>query len=439
MITTVPQLLGAMGPRRYLVLLVNNAEVRPTGGIVSGIGLVNVDRGQFRLGHFQYYTDLAKRPYKRVAAPPDFRRRYSRFNADTTRWVNVTMSPDAEEVAQVAARLYKVTAGKRTDGAIIADPRGIAALLPSDAKVHVPGTHRHLTPRGLPRYVYSNAYRELGGHTTTRHDALIAIGESAFQEVTTTSFGSRAELDAAGSAVGGGHLRLISFRPHEEDVLRKAGVTGSLVSSAEDRLFITDTNFNGTKLDFWSHKKIDHTCDIRPDSSTLCETKIAITNNVRSGLSRYVAGDQPYGQIQSLIEVYLPRNAAVQRVVLNGEPATFARNEQDGMTSIGVEARIDPHQTGRVLVDYALPQAGGGYTLQVASPPLTHDADLQVNLRVPSGWTVSHDAQGDVTGDVYQQTSKLGRPLTISAAPPSLRGISSVWEKLVNFWNNPVF
>ena len=170
-----PQLLGASGARRYLVLLVNNVEVRPSGGIVSGIGLVTVTHGRFRLGAFHYYTDLAQKPYQRVSAPADFERRYHRFNADTTRRVNVTLSPDSEEVATVAGRLYQATVGKAIDGAIIIDPRGVAALLPPSTQVRVPGTHTDLTPEGLPRDVYSNAYRQLGGTpppATTRSSPL---------------------------------------------------------------------------------------------------------------------------------------------------------------------------------------------------------------------------------------------------------------------------
>ena len=131
-----PDLLGASGPRRYLVLLVNNAEARPSGGIVSGIGLLTLNQGHIRLGAFHYYTDLAQHPYRRVAAPPDFERRYHRYNADTTRWVNVTMSPDTEEVAAVAARLYKVTAGKITDGEL-------SSLNPRRGRI---------APRGNPPY-----------------------------------------------------------------------------------------------------------------------------------------------------------------------------------------------------------------------------------------------------------------------------------------------
>jgi Protein of unknown function (DUF4012) len=434
-----PKLLGADGPRSYLVLLVNNAEVRPSGGIVSGIGLLKVNSGHFHLGAFHYYTDLAHKPYQRVTAPPDFERRYRRFNADTTRWVNVTLSPDTEEVAEVARKLYRVTAGQDTDGAIVIDPRGVAALLPSSTRVRVPGTHTKLTPPSLPQYVYSNAYRQLGGHTATRHDALIGIGKSAFHALIQTGFGGGKDLKSAAAAVAGGHVRLVSFRPNEEEILRDAGVTGSLRSDTNDRILVTETNFNGTKMDFWSHRTISHTCDVRAAGLTLCETSVALRNSIPSGLSTYVAGKHPYGQLRSLMEVYLPTAAILQRVLLDGQPATFGRQTEDGLRSVGTEIRVAPGGTAHLVVDYALPQSDSGYSLGVLPQPLTHDADLKITLRVPDGWKVSgltsHPQAG---GEVYEQSGSLDAPQTITATPYGVRGISSLWQKFDDFLHRPL-
>ena len=41
-----PALLGADGPRTYLLLAQNNDELRATGGFISGAGHVTIDRGR---------------------------------------------------------------------------------------------------------------------------------------------------------------------------------------------------------------------------------------------------------------------------------------------------------------------------------------------------------------------------------------------------------
>jgi hypothetical protein len=433
-------MLGATGSRRYLVLLVNNAEVRPSGGIVSGIGLLTINNGRFKLGAFHYYTDLATPPYQRVAAPADFKRRYGRFKADTTRWVNVTLSPDTQEVATVASRLYKVTAGKATDGAIIVDPRGIASLLPPSTRVRVPGTHTTLTPGDLPKYVYSKAYAQLGGGTSVRHGALIALGQAAFKSLLSTSFGSKKELAAAASSVAGGHVRFVSFQPREEEALRRAGVTGALRSSTGDRLFITQTNFNGTKLDFWTHQTVGHTCDVRGDGSALCQTTLTLKNQVPPGLTTYVAGDHPYGQLRNLIDLYVPADAVLERVLLDGNAASFSKQLESGLISVGVLVRVLPGGTSKILVDYSLPPSQAGYSLAITPQPMTHDLSLNLALQIPSGWTVSATgSNGKLSGRVYQESKDVRQPEVLLVRPRPVRGISALWQRLVTFWHSPIF
>ena len=47
--SVLPGILGADGPRRYLVLFVQPAESRELGGFVGAYGLLDVDQGRFRL------------------------------------------------------------------------------------------------------------------------------------------------------------------------------------------------------------------------------------------------------------------------------------------------------------------------------------------------------------------------------------------------------
>jgi hypothetical protein len=436
-----PQLLGASEPRRYLVLLVNNAEVRPSGGIVAGIGSIRLDQGRVTLGPFHYYTTFVTQPYHRVPAPPDFRRRYGRFQADTTRWVNTTMSPDTEDVALVAARLYKRTEGASTDGTIVADPRGIAALLPANIHVKVPRTKTKLAPTEIADYIYSTAYAQLGGHSATRHNALIDLGRSAFDELLSTAgFGSKDEIRNAAEAVAGGHLRLISFQPREEKVLKAAGVTGAIDPKTSDEVFVTDTNFNGTKLDFWTQKTIRHACDVRADEPTPCKTTVAIRNSAPKGLSTYVAGYGTYGLLENLIEIYIPGSATLQRVLLDGHTVKFSEEQEDGLTSVGVPIKVPPGHESHVQVNYALPSSEG-YSVEVRPQALTHDPRFFLTLRIPPGWTISGDRYGklDPSGRVFDQTGRLRGPQLIRVTPTRLEGIPALWKNISTFWHSPVF
>lgn len=53
LLVVAPELLGADGPRHYLIVAQNEDEVRATGGFISGAGLLVVDGGQIRSLDFQ--------------------------------------------------------------------------------------------------------------------------------------------------------------------------------------------------------------------------------------------------------------------------------------------------------------------------------------------------------------------------------------------------
>ncbi len=66
----VPELMGMDGPRTYLLLAQNEDELRATGGLISGIGLLRVEDGAIQsLEFIDSYDvdDLRNKPYD---APP---------------------------------------------------------------------------------------------------------------------------------------------------------------------------------------------------------------------------------------------------------------------------------------------------------------------------------------------------------------------------------
>jgi hypothetical protein len=53
-----PDLLGASGRRTYLILAQNNYELRPTGGFISGVGVLEVEDGRIVSFPFKIATQL---------------------------------------------------------------------------------------------------------------------------------------------------------------------------------------------------------------------------------------------------------------------------------------------------------------------------------------------------------------------------------------------
>jgi hypothetical protein len=430
-------MLGGTGPRKYLVVLLNNAELRGAGGIPSAAGLVKAVEGRLELGRFRHTVDLrGPRPYRKVAAPGDFRRRFSPYKADTTFWTNTTFSPDVPDVALVAARSFKKVTGKKVDGVILVDPRGIAALMPPDAAVSIDGTDVTVGRSDLPDYTYSGVYEDLGGATERRRTALLELGQGAFEAILAGGgLAGRETLEDAGRAVAGGHVRIVSFDADEQKVLDALDASGDLDGAPGDSLLVAAQNFSADKLDYWARRRISHSCSVGEDAAS-CTTVVTLSNRTPEGLTRYVAG-RPYGALESLVEVYVPEAATPGAVELTGPGLTVEADRQDGHHVAGAFLEPLPGERSTLTVGYELPLEDDGYSLEVLPQPLTHDARLKVALDVPEGWVLGGD--GERGEGTLRFDGVLDRTLRFEARPAARTGLSGLWDGLVRFWRDPLF
>ncbi|MEO8324095.1 MAG: DUF4012 domain-containing protein [Actinomycetota bacterium] len=431
----VSPLLGYEGRRTYLVMIINNAELRGAGGIPSALGTLSVDRGRLHLGRFYYYRKLADPPHKRVPAPADFERRFARYKANTTLWVNTTLDPDVPDTAIVASRLFKLSTGIATDGVLVADPRGIAALLSPDAEVPI-SDDRSLAASEIPEFSYATSYEELGGASSARRDASLQLGRSAF-ELLINEEGSASGLDSVGEALAAGHLRFVSLHAAEAGPLEAAGASGALEPPESDLVMATVQNLGAGKLDFHAIRAIEHSCDVTNEAYAECVTKMTLRNDAPSGLPRYVAPNDPYGIMKSFAEIYVPGAAEVRGVFRGDVPIDYSQGKQDGLVALGVRMEIERGEEDTLSVGYRLPLGDEPYGLQVLPQPLARDAEITVSLEVRDDQTVR--GPGEVEDGIFTYAGRLTGEQSFRVQPDARSGLSKLWQKVVRFWTEPLF
>jgi hypothetical protein len=433
-------MLGSEERRTYLVVLMNNSELRGAGGILSGVGTLSAKNGRISLGPFNSHQELSdEEPYREVPAPPDFERRFGRYRANKTVWVNTTASPDVPEVATVAMRLYELSAGVSTDGAVIIDPRGIASLMSPGTTVMVPGTQTEVTRENLPEYVYSDSYEELGGPNPERRRKVLVLGASAFRAILERSFGGEEILNSAGEALSGRHLSFFSSEPSEQEVLEDLEVAGELTPESSDSLMVTLQNLGADKLDFWVGRRLAHSCSISEKSAS-CKSRVTLLNQAPRGLPAYVALAQEkesYALYEGYIEIYVPAAAQVMSIELNSQPITVFAEEENDRKSLGAYVEIERGDRAVMEVEYELPITAGVYSLQIDPQPLANDARIDVRLNAPDDWLLTGPDKRDVAGEF---SGTLDRTLEFEAeASGGQTGLAALWEGIVRFWRDPVF
>lgn len=438
LIGVAPELLGSTEPRTYVVLLVNNAELRGSGGVITGIGSLSFDDGRVTIGKFSSIHDFTGRPYFEVEAPAEYVRRFANYKANTSMLLNTTFSADFPDVAGVAARVHEELTDIEVHGVLQADPRGLASLMGEDSEIDVDGAGL-LDPDEVAEFALSGAY-DVFKSQSTRREALLEIGESIFASALSEGAGDREMLSTIGKAAAGGHLKFVSFDNNVAPALAQTGITWDLADPHGDDVLVTAQNFGGgpsvgSKLDYWVDREIDHDCAIGTDGAASCTTAVRLTNKTPAGLSRYVAG-RPYGLLRNYVEIFIPGQGDLLGVTKDGRPVESRSEHQAGRTSVGIYVELPRGQQSQLSVDYSLPPAPG-YSVVITPQPLSRDAELDLSLELPSGWVLT-EGDAETSGrDVSLQTV-LDRRLTLRARPDDRPGVSGSWARLVRMWKEPV-
>jgi Protein of unknown function (DUF4012) len=441
LLAILDDLLGGNGARTYLVMLLNNAELRGAGGVLTGLGSITVRDGRVSLGRFYPYENLRRDPGIPVPAPKDFERRYAIWGANNTIFINTTYSSDVPDTAIVASRLFEKVTGVATQGAFVVDPRGLAALLPPGNELSVPGRDLRITPDELPRFIYSDAY-EVFDDQVERRAAILRLGALAFRDVVRAGSSDPSTTDAAGDAFAAGHLRFVSFDEDEQAVLDDLEVGGELRREEGDSLRVSAQNWGGgipgqgSKLDYWVERSLRHRCAVSDDGSAHCIDHVTLANEAPEGLITYVAG-RPYAMVRNNVETYVPIEAQLQAVRVDGEDAEHKLDEEEGHRIVEVYVEVPRGEARTITIQYALPAGEAGYSFRADPQPLARDATLEVALVLPPDWDV--DGPGEARDGIWRYSGVFDETFELRAKPDQRTGIPGLWDSLTDFWTRPVF
>jgi len=323
-ITTLPGMLGADGPRRYLLAVQNPAEARPTGGIIGAWAVVAADQGRISLLGNGVNNDLSVEHNDDLTVSDQAR---ALFGRQIDVLANFNLSPHFPQAAELFAQhVEQVVGGPPIDGVVAMDPVVLGSVLEVTGSVDSPVGA--VTGANAAELLMSALYVSIS-ESDQRDDYVRDITQSIF-----------AKLIAPGVDLVtlGRTLTRDDVRPHvlvwsritaEQDYLRGIGLAQELPPPAIDRVGVFVTNADASKLDFYLQTEVASTCvGGRPTVSA------TLTNNAPESLPDYVRNHLeptplPGSTHRVIVSVYLPREVGVSSVAIGGQ--------QVGGVSVGDE------------------------------------------------------------------------------------------------------
>ncbi|MFE7407129.1 DUF4012 domain-containing protein [Isoptericola sp. NPDC057559] len=369
-----PAMLGADGPRTYLVLSMSTAELREGGGIPGALILLRVDQGRFTV-------------VRQVAAAdfPSFREPVLPLSADDEAAAtgrlgmfvqDVTATPDFPTTAALAAEMWARNQGERVDGVLATDPVALSFLLAGTGPVRVPLSGPvaealgrdgvELTAENVVDVLLRRVYDVLDPATADQfyaETAAVVLGRATAADV-----GPETLLTALQRAAGEHRLRIWSAHDAEESRLEGTLVAGSYSSAprAADAVGVFLTDHVSGKMSAYLDSALsvvgsECTASGRVDTLELTLASTA-PEDAATALPSYVAGlpggAHPPGTLSLGVTVAGPRDGGTPRVERDGAAVGGDARTTHGRATQSVTVALAPGESTTLRL--TVPAAGGG-------------------------------------------------------------------------------
>ena len=334
-----PEMLGASSPRRYLLLVQNNAESRATGGIPGALAVLNIDKGNIKLeaqtsatamGAFTPPVDIEQEQRTIYSA------RIGKFMQD------VNLTPDFATTASTARAMWEKHTGERLDGVLSLDPVALSFILDATGPVAIADPLVQQIGRDLPtqltgenvvQTLLSDAYAQI--NEPELQDVYFAgAAKEIFDALSSGNTDPKKLIEALSKGVDERRILLWSASAQEQETIGQYSlgglVSGTAISPAQFGIYFNDGT--GAKMDYWIRRSVQVVRDCTRDGYREVAVRVTSTNaapaDAATSLPAYVTGNGafgvPPGTVQTNVVAYGPVQSNIDTVVKDGTKIPFA-------------------------------------------------------------------------------------------------------------------
>lgn len=355
----LPSMLGADGPRDYLLVAQNPAELRATGGLIGAVALVHADSGAVSLIRQEAGTSIGPWESSVADVPLSTQGLYGPLVGRYLQDANLT--PDFPLAAATASRMWTTAYGGTVDGVIAVDPVVLSGLLKATGPVTLP-TGDSLTSGNAVKLLLSDVYQRYAA--PAQQDAFFASAASAvFDRLSAGNVNAKKLLTALADA--GDSRRVLMWSAHDDDqrILRSTTIAGALPGSdlATAGIGVYFNDATGSKMDYYLGTSVAAGSAVcRADGKPTTVVRVTLRNlapaDAGTSLPRYVTGGGTYGvtpgNIRTRVAVYGPTGGLLAATQSNGENyATVAGVDRSRPVSL-YTVELAPGESKTVTVQF---------------------------------------------------------------------------------------
>lgn len=343
----LPGMLGAHGPRTYLLVVQNPAEIRAAGGLPGSIAVLHANHGRLSMGKQGSANMLSTT--KPVLRPTRQEKRLfgASYGTDTR---DVPANPDFPRVAQILAA-QAAARGVHVDGVFSVDPVALSFVLHGTGGVHLPKVT--LTPLNATQLLLNTAYRTL--HSESAQNSFYASSARAVFNAVVGGQGNQVRA-IRGLVLAAGERRVLAWskQPQIDHAIARhklsGGITLAPYAAPQVGLYLNDTVAG--KMEYY----LRHTANVQSlDCSSNGVQRLRLDATFRSTApvnvistdGFWVVGNGQHvtrGDIGVNAMIYSPLRGSIRSLRVDGKPVKVTSIRQDGHQVAQVWLKLQPGQ-----------------------------------------------------------------------------------------------
>jgi hypothetical protein len=372
----LPPMLGANEPRSYLLLSLNNSELRAAGGIPGAVAVVNADQGRISLGALSSANALGEFDSPPVSLSESEATLFSPTMG--TYLQNVTATPDFARSGELARAMWQQSTGQTVDGVISLDPVATSYLLgatgPIDASAGIT-----LDNTNAAEFLLSTVYATFDEQVAQDLFFANVTGE-VFNAITSGRADAASLVNALSRSADESRLRVWSARPEEQEKLTGISIAGELPTSTPDKtafgVYLNDST--GGKMDYYLTSSVGIASAVcRNDGRPNFEVKVQLGStapaDAATSLPNYVTADGNFGvapgNVATNVFVYAPSGSVPYSVTIDGQEYSFVASEHSGNSVAGVNVELTPGQSSTISMKF-VGLAGAAQSVMLDHTPM---------------------------------------------------------------------
>lgn len=363
-----PAMMGADGPRAYLLAFQTNAEARGTGGLIGGTGILRFDNGKPTVDTLQPNSELNDAKAD-IDLGPEFNNVYGTSNPYSD-FRNSNQSSHFPYAAQIWKSMWERQGGAKVDGVIATDPVALSYILRAVGPVTAPDG-QVLTEENVVELTESTVYMKFPTDQVARKKYLQDIANAVVKAITGQVKSPGKLLEALGRAAGERRIMVWSAFPEEQRVLEQTPLAHIIPDGSAPIAEVVINNFGGNKMDYYLKREIEYAADGCNGDMRNSTVTVRLTNTIgdTKDLPEYIVGflglppDMPVkfppGTMVSSIRLISTKGAKLVGLTANGERTAAITKVERGHPAFEVQVIIPPGQSGVLVFQLSEPTSPG--------------------------------------------------------------------------------